>query len=159
MSTVIVLTPVIISSWPAISAAIAAAVGAMGFTAAGAAAMHSIGQGAGTSAGSGATRAEIDISDSEILAGTAGVDQTIVVERDGVKAIFSRDARGALKVCMEGQGYTKPQLQQIGEELIERVTQQYVYHRIVTELKDRNMNIVDEQVEADRTVRIRVRNL
>jgi hypothetical protein len=59
---------------------------------------------------------------------------------------------------MEGQGYTKSQLHKIGEELIERVTQQYVYHRIVSELKDNHMTILDEEVESDRTVRIRVRN-
>jgi hypothetical protein len=38
------------------------------------------------------------------------------------------------------------------------VTQQYAYHRIVTELKQRNMTIVDEHVSEDQTVKIRVRN-
>lgn len=157
MSSVIVLTPIIISSWPAISAAVAAAVGAMGFTTIGSVALSSAG-GAVTSRESSLNRTEIDVADSEILAGVAGTEQTIVVERDGVRAVFSRDARGALKVCMEGHTHSKAQLKQIGEELIERVTQQYVYHRIVTELKERNMTIVEEDVEADRTVRIRVRN-
>ena len=157
MSTVIVLTPIIISSWPAISAAVAAAVGAMGFTVAGSTAMSAV-AGVTTRQGATSTRAEIDVADSEILTGVGGTEQTMVVERDGVRAVFSRDARGALKLCMEGQGQSKAQLKQIGEELIERVTQQYVYHRIVTELKERNMTIVDEEVEADRTVRIRVRN-
>jgi hypothetical protein len=157
MSSVIVLTPIIISSWPAISAAVAAAVGAMGFTVAGSTALNAIGTTVG-SGGSTTTRAEIDVTDSEILAAAAGTQQTMIVEREGVKAIFSRDARGSLKVCMEGQGYTKSQLHKIGEELIERVTQQYVYHRIVSELKDNHMTILDEEVESDRTVRIRVRN-
>ena len=83
----------------------------------------------------------------------------MVVERDGITATFSRDARGALKLCMEGTGHTKSQLKQIGQELIDRVTQQYVYHRVVSELKERNMNIVNEEVASDRTVTIRVRNL
>jgi len=151
MSTVVVLTPIIISQWPAITAAIAAAVGAMGFTAAGSSSL-------GSREAATLERAEIEVTDSEILAATAGTEQTVVVERDGIRAVFSRDVRGALKVCMEGRGHSKAQLKQIGEELIERVTQQYVYHRIVSELKERNMTIVDEEVEADRTVRIRVRN-
>ena len=46
----------------------------------------------------------------------------------------------------------------MGEELLGRVTQQFVYHRIVNELKDRNMAIVSEEVSEDRTVKIRVRN-
>jgi hypothetical protein len=98
------------------------------------------------------------VEESEILAETAGTDQQIVVERDGVRAIFSRDSRGALKVCMEGEHLSKTQLQQIGEELIGRVTQQYAYHRIVTELKERRMTIVDEELAADQTVKIRVKN-
>jgi hypothetical protein len=82
----------------------------------------------------------------------------MVVEKDGVRAVFSRGARGALRVCMEGEGYSKAELRRIGEELIGRVTQQYVYHRLVTELKERNMTIVDEEMAEDRTVKIRVRN-
>ena len=107
------------------------------------------------------SKAEIEIEDSEILAqATAGVGKDeIVVERDGVRAVFSRDARGSLKLCLEGDHLSKAQLKQLGQELIGRVTQQYAYHRIVTELQQRNMTIVDEEVAADRTVKIRVRNL
>ena len=46
-----------------------------------------------------------------------------------------------------------------GEEVLGRVTQQYVYHRIVSELQQHNMSIVDEEVGADQSVKIRVRNL
>jgi hypothetical protein len=104
-------------------------------------------------------RAEIEVEDSEVLSETASVSGEMVVERDGVRAIFSRDSRGALKLCVEGDGHSKSELKRIGEELLGRVTQQYVYHRVVTELQERNMTIVDEQVGADHTVKIRVRNL
>jgi len=151
MSSVIVIAPLVIASWPAITAAVTAAIGTMGFTMARAA--------AGTKVATGSTvnRAEIEVEDSEIL-GITGVEQSIVVERDGVRAIFSRDARGGLKVCMEGRNHSKAELQRIGEELLGRVTQQYAYHRIVTELKQRNMTIVDEEVAADQTVKIRVKS-
>jgi hypothetical protein len=87
-------------------------------------------------------------------------NQKIVVERgDGVRGVFTRDERGALRLCMEGEAVSKAELQRIGQELIDRVTQQYVYHRVVTELKQRNMTIVDESVSADRTVKIKVRNI
>jgi hypothetical protein len=61
-----------------------------------------------------------------------------------------------VKVCVEGglSGGTR----QLGQDLIGRVTQQYVYHRLVTEMKERNMAVVHEEVDEDRTVRIRVRN-
>ncbi len=154
MSSIVVITPVVIASWPVISAAITAAVGSIGF---------SIARGSG---GQQATvrvqekvTAEIEVEDSEILKESAGAGESMVVEREGIRATFSRDTRGALKVCMEGHGYSKTELKKVGQELVERVTQQYVYHRVVTELKQRKMNIVDENVAADRTVTIRVRNL
>ena len=46
----------------------------------------------------------------------------------------------------------------VSSEMIDRVTQQYVYHRLMTELRDRSVTVVDEQVAEDRTVKIRVRN-
>jgi hypothetical protein len=150
MSTVMVITPILIANWPAITAAVTAAVGAMGFAA--------VQESNANLGATSTTREEIEVEDSEILAAAAGTAEEIIVERDGVRATFSRDARGALRVCLEGGGLSKAALRRLGNELIGRVTQQFAYHRIVTELKQRNMTIVDEQVTQDRTVKIRVRN-
>lgn len=158
MSCVVVISPLVIAGWPIISAAVTGAVASMGFN---------IVQSASAAENShmdlrnqvqGTTRVNIELDDSEILQDAAG-EERIVVERDGMRAIFTRDERGALKLCMEGEGVSKSELKRVGEELINRVTQQFVYNRVVTELKQRNMTIVDEEVSADRTVKIRVRNL
>jgi hypothetical protein len=151
MSTVLVVTPILIASWPAITAAVSAAVATMGFTVA----QDAVAQ---ANQGSGMSREEIEIEDSEILEGTVGTDQKILVERDGIRATFSRDARGGLRLCMEGHGMSKSQLRELGDELLGRVTQQYAYHKIVTELKNRNMTVVDEEVTVEKSVKIRVRN-
>jgi hypothetical protein len=150
MSTVLVIAPAVVAGWPVITAAVTAAVGSMGF------AMSR--ESAGTTVQTETrNRAEIDVEDSEVLGESFG-PETIRVERDGLIATFSRDARGALKVCVEGGGLSKSELKRVGEELIGRVTQQYAYHRLVTELKQRSMEVVNEEVDADRTVRLRVRN-
>jgi hypothetical protein len=149
MSSVLVLTPIIISNWPAITAVVGAAVASMGFTAV---------QGVEKSKVVGTTREEIEVDNSEILENAGGRGEEIVVERDGLRAVFTRDARGTLKVCMEGHGHSKAQLREIGQELVDRVTQQYVYHRVVTEMKQQNMHVVSEEVTENRTVKIRVRN-
>lgn len=153
MSTVLVITPIVIAHWPAIAAAISAAIATMGFTTVEEAVQA-------TAQGSVAEKEKeiIEVEDSEILPGSEGRAEQIVVEKDGIRATFSRDARGALRVCMEGKGLSKQQLRQLGEELIGRVTQQFVYHRIVTELKEKKMAIVGEEVTADRVVRLRVRS-
>lgn len=152
MSAVIVVTPLVIGSWPVITAAVTAAVSSMGFS------LLSATDNAGRRT-EARSREEIEIEDSDILAEAGGVEQELVVERSGVRAVFSRDARGALRLCLEGQGLSKSQLRALGEELIGRVTQQFVYHKLKTELKERNLNIVEEEMSADRTIRIRVRNL
>lgn len=152
MSTVLVVTPILVTSWPLITAAVSAGVASLGFTVA----QEAVSQ--ASSLSSGIPREEIEIEDSEIMEDTVGTDQSIVVERDGVRATFSRDARGTLRLCMEGHGLSKSELRKLGEDLLGRVTQQYAYHRIVTEMKNRNMTIVDEQMTEDQSVKIRVRN-
>ncbi|HUB26081.1 MAG TPA: DUF1257 domain-containing protein [Tepidisphaeraceae bacterium] len=154
MSCVLVAAPVIIANWPIITAAVTAAVASMGFNVVSAASAEAR---TGTHA-SEKNSVNIDIDESEILQ-NAVAGEEIVVEKANVRAVFRRDARGRLTVCVDGEGMSKAALRQLGQELVDRVTQQYVYHRVVTELKDRKMAIVDEEVTKDRTVKIRVRNL
>jgi hypothetical protein len=151
MSSIIVLTPIIIANWPAITAIVSAAVGTMGFSAV---------QGiqSQNSQVAATTREEIEVDNSEILENAGGRGEEIIVEREGLRAVFTRDARGTLRVCMEGRGHSKADLRRIGQELVDRVTQQYVYHRVMTEMKQRNMHVVSEEVAEDRTVKIHVRN-
>jgi len=151
MGAVIVLAPLIIGNWALISAAITAAVSTLGYAAARS-------ETRAHEETETTTREEIVLDNADILASQTGVEEKIVVQREGIQATFSRDARGSLKVCLEGAGYTHSDLRRIGQELIDRVTQQYVYNRIVTELKQRKMAIVEEEVAEDRTIKIHVRN-
>jgi len=155
MSTVLIVAPIVVASWPVITAAVTAAIGTLGFTLARAELNASVSQQSQTKT---SNREVIEVEESEILAGATGVAQQLVVERDGVRATFSRDARGALKLCVEGSHLSKSQLRAVGEELIGAVTQQYAYHRIMTELKERNLTVVDEEMTTERSVKIRVRN-
>lgn len=152
MGACLILTPLIIASWPAITAAVTAAVTSMGF---------SIAQGGSADRVQipSTRRVEMEVDDSEVLKDSGATGEQIVIEKEGIRGTFSRDARGSLKLCIEGRGHTEAQLRELGQQLIGRVTQQYVYHRIVTELKKKNMVVVDEQVSQDRTVKIRVRSM
>ena len=51
----------------------------------------------------------------------------------------------------------KRELQQLGEQLMGSITQQYVYHKVMSELGDRGVPVLNEEVTPDRTVKIRVR--
>jgi hypothetical protein len=148
VSAMIVVTPLVIGSWPTIAAAVTAAVASLGF-----AAVQD--QTLARASSATKTRTEIEVEDSEVFAD--GMPQEIVVERDGVVAKFSHDESGALKLCIEGDHLSKDELRRIGEELIGRVTQQFVYHKLMTEMDKRHMNVVEEEVTEDRTIRIRLR--
>ena len=100
---------------------------------------------------------ELEIANSELVTGQLGRQQQIVVTRGGVSVTFSRDARGHAKICVEGGGQTDEALRALGEELSQRVVQQYVYRRVIDELRAHQFLVVEEEVEADRSIRLKLR--
>lgn len=154
MSAVAVLTPIIVASWPAISAAVVAAAASLGFTVAQELAQEGRAQG-----GEDTDRTvTLDVPHSEVVTGTLGRDQRIRVTRDGITAEFRRDARGRAAVCVTGAGCSAEQLRAIGEELSGRMVQQYVLTKLKNEMASRGMDLVEETVEATQSIRLRVRH-
>ena len=152
MSSIIVVAPVLIAAWPALTAAIAGVVGSMGFSMIRGQANVPV----SITGAVGTERVEVEVPDSEVLQSAVGGPEEMVIVREGVTVRFGRDARGALRLCIEGS-LPKRQLRQIGEELMGRVTQQFVYNKVMTELRERGMPVLDEEVLPDRSVKIRVR--
>ncbi len=103
-------------------------------------------------------RVELEIANTELVTDQLGRDQHIVVTRDGVTVKFSRDARGRAQVCVNGVGETEETLRAVGEELSQRVVQQYVYQRLIDECRSRQYLVVEEEVEADKSIRLKVRH-
>ncbi len=151
MSTVFVVAPIVVANWPVIAAAVTSAIGTVGFAIANGSETRLPIETTGTTA-------EFEVENSEILAEGSIPGESIAVQKDGVTIRFSRDRNGALRVCVEGEGYSKAQLRGFGEDLVGRVTQQYAYHRMMEEMKKQNMTVIHEEVDADRTVRIRVKS-
>ena len=149
MSTVIQIGPVVVAEWSTITAAIVAAHWTV---------WASKRSSDDVDSGRRPTAPKSKSRTAKSCPRRSAPQEKLVVDRDGVRATFSRDARGALKLCLEGDHLSKAQLHALGEELMGRVTQQYAYHRIMSELKERNMTVVDEELSADQSVKIRVRN-
>jgi len=82
--------------------------------------------------------------------------KSVTFAREDLKVIFFQDAEGQTGVRVSGLK-SKAELEQLGQTLAQKLVQQYAYHRLVTEMKARNMNVVEEEVEEDGTVRMRVR--
>jgi hypothetical protein len=154
MSAVCILTPVVIMAWPAFSAAVAAAASSLGYQVA--AEAHRQLPGEAVQKGSGAVRLEIERS--EVVTNQLGRDQRISVTREGVTVTFSRDARGKASLCVTGSGQAEKELRALGEELSHAVVQQYVYQKLMDEMRARGFNVVEEEVTEDRSIRLKVRH-
>ncbi|MEN6332660.1 MAG: DUF1257 domain-containing protein [Phycisphaerales bacterium] len=153
MSTVLILAPVIISNWPAIAVAAAGAASALGFT---------IRQTAQEAAKQGQQtqteqNVEMELADSEVLAQGLAGNQKIVLTKDAVQIVVERDARGRCKVCASGKGQSKAQLKQAAEEFTQKLTQCFIYDKVMRQLKGKNFQVVNEELMQDDSIRIHVR--
>ncbi len=153
MSCVCILTPVVIAAWPAFSAAVAAAASSLGYTL-----LEEGKQLLQTSQVTEAGKVTLEIEQSEIVTNQLGRDQCIKVARGGVTVVFSRDARGKASICVTGPGHSDEELRAIGEELSQRVVQTYVHRRLLEEIQARGFNVVEQEVDENNAIRLKVRH-
>ncbi|MFC1671646.1 DUF1257 domain-containing protein [Planctomycetota bacterium] len=141
-----VIIPAVAAAWPVVATAAAAAAAAMGY-----ASIRS------SSEVKGGVEVEIPVENSEAVTGDMALGEELVFAKDDVRVIFFRNVEGrvAVKVC--GKGKSEDELGAIGREVSRKLVQQYAYHRVVSELKQRNLSVVQEDVEEDGTVRLQVR--
>ena len=157
MSAVVILTPIVIATWPAFSSAVVAAAASMGFQLA--TEKKGILSGLfGTNKTSESSSVDLEIDRSEVVTGALGRDQAISVTREGVTVKFSRDARGKAGLCVTGHGHSDDELRAIGEEMSKAVVQQYVYQKLMGEMQARGFNVIEEEVSEDRSIRLKVRH-
>ncbi|HEX3626225.1 MAG TPA: DUF1257 domain-containing protein [Verrucomicrobiae bacterium] len=155
MSCVCILTPVVIAAWPAFSAAVVAAATSLGYQVATEA---SNAKRIATTTQNPAGKVQLEIENSEVVTNQLGRDQRIVVTKDGVTITFSRDARGKASLCVTGQGHDKEELKALGQELSQAVVQQYVYQKLMDEMRARGFNVIQEETNADRSIHLKVRH-
>ncbi|MBN2448177.1 MAG: DUF1257 domain-containing protein [Phycisphaerae bacterium] len=149
MSAVCVMTPLVIASWPVISAAVVGAAASMGFAV--------VGPRTNREEQTRQRGVETDVANSEVIAEQLAHDQKIVVHKGDVTITFAADERGRCTACVTGRRHSDEELRRIGEEVAGRVVQQFAYNKLVSELKSRDYSIVEEQVLSDESVRLRVR--
>ncbi len=153
MSAVCILAPVVIATWPAFSAAVVAAASALGYQVASQASKSPVAATAKQSNG-----VTLEIANSEVVTGQLGRDQRIVASREGVTVTFSRDARGRASLCVTGHGEDEETLRTQGEELSRAVVQQYVYQKLMDEMRARGFVVVEEETREDHAIRLKVRH-
>ncbi len=145
MSAVIVLTPILISAWPMLAAAVTSAAVSAGFR------MEKAAKETPK-----LTTVDLTMENMGVVAETLGRDQEVSVERDGVRVTFSRDMQGHFQTRVAGN-LAKEQLEQIGHDLAGRVIQQYVYRRISAELANQGFETLEEDQAENQTIHLHVR--
>lgn len=154
MSCVCILTPVVIAGWPAFSAAVVAAATSLGYQVV----AETARDGHTTVASLEAGAINLEIEQSELVTNQLGRDQRLTVAREGVTVTFSRDARGKASLCVTGTGQSADELRALGQELSQRVVQQYVYQKLMDEVRARGFVVVEEETEANQAIRLKVRH-
>ena len=152
MGAVLILTPVIIGSWPAITAAVAGAASAMGLMV-----TESVKEMVKQSQPAKEKSVELKLADSEILTESMTTDQQIVLTKGTVELRVKRDQRGRCSVCAKGTGHSQAELKQIAKQFTQKLTQCFVYDKIIRELKNKEFQVVNEEVSEDESIRIHVR--
>jgi hypothetical protein len=153
MSTVFILAPIIISNWPAIVVAAAGAASALGFTVK-QTVKEELQQSQVTEA---VQTVEVELAESEILAQSVATDQQMVLTKGSVQIRIKRDERSRCTVCASGKGYSKTELKQIAQEFSQKLTQCFIYDKVMKELKSKNFQVINEEVMEDESIRIHVR--
>jgi hypothetical protein len=120
------------------------------------AAAANLGLKAGAGAGTGAKTVDLNVNNAGEVVPALSHGEKMTFHGDGVEVAFQLDHSGKPTVRVAGSG-SEEELRALGEAMAKRVVQQFAYHRLVEEMRGRNMNIVEEEVDADGTVRMRVR--
>ena len=152
MSTIIVLAPVVIGGWPVITAAVTAAAVGLGLN------VKEKVLEDNTVEVDDAVEVELDVANSEaVTQNLASGREIVVTSDDGIVLRITRDERGACKICAYGKGFTEQELKERAEEFTQKLIQCYAYNRTVTELKNKEFQMINEEVAEDGTIRLHVR--
>lgn len=149
MSVVMVVAPILSASWPILTTAACSAAASFGYSIVknekelkDKPVMESV---------------EMDIENSEVFKEQLKDRKELVFKKEDVTVTFFATDRGkcSLKVC--GEGKSKEEMRKIGAELMHKVTQQYVYNKVVSELKHQGYAVASEEIKENKTVRVIVR--
>lgn len=158
----VVAVPLVLGSWPAISAAILAGGAALGYTAINKEnSVASLNQANSNQAMQQDLERSVQMtmSDSQVVADSLLRGESFSMERGDVQATFRVDGRGACQVHINGKNMTNAQLEAAGVELMDRVRQQFAYSKVMQEMETRGFQVQSQEVEGNQSIRIRVKRI
>lgn len=160
LGSIIVITPILGWSWPALTPLIAAAAATLGYTQLSTA--KTKGKAAGVLGKVLAKHRTAILALDELLvepvADEVGRERMLVFERDEIQVVFRRDVRGKFQVEVSGpEDYTLAQLKAMGHEFAITLIRQFAHNRVVQEMERRGMIIVDEEINEEGDIVVRTK--
>lgn len=142
--SLICIVPIVTASWPVLTAAVAAAAQALGYRL-----LHDRTEGKEGPPPAPVRVVKLALENSQILEEALARGRSLVLEKDDVRLTLRRGVRGQVTVFAESDSLSQADLQARGQELLDRISQQYAYNKLLTELKNRRYITADEQVAED----------
>lgn len=155
MSCAILIVPAVMAAWPVLLPILTAAAAACGYVSAERAEARE--RVRGRRRGKSADEVEVSLEQSEVLAEAMQRDTTFTASKGDIRVTVSRDIRGQLRVSASGANVAKDVLRREAETLTNSIVQQYAYHKLMTQLKERGFQVTRESVTEDRRIRLTVR--
>jgi len=155
MSCVFVVVPVVAGTWPIVSAAVIAACAGLGYGS-----VRRYEQDLEldvVATGPGTRSVALTMEDSQVVTDTLMRGESFSFARGDLTATFRVDGRGACVVHVSGEGRSNEELEAEGREIMDRVRQQYAYAKVMAELEERGFHVIDQEVQANHSISIRVR--
>ena len=154
MSCVCIITPVVVANWPLITSAFVSATTTLGYQVA----REEVARQRRSQKADAVHKVDLEIPRSEVVTSGLERDQKIRVVRDGVSVVFAKDARGKATLCVTGERHTDEELRAMGEEISRKLVQSYVYEKLKSEMAARDFTLVEEEVNEDESIRLKVRH-
>lgn len=151
MSGICILTPLVVASWPAITSAVLAAAAALGYTVKKTAETEKV------PIEVVFKEVELTVKNTEAIGEGLRAEEALTFEKEGIILKFRKTSKGKCNVCVSSKGFSNEELTRKGNEFAQKVVQQYVYNKVVSELKGKGFALVNDEVQEDKSIKIMVR--
>jgi Protein of unknown function (DUF1257) len=153
MSCIFVVTPFVVGNWGILSALVGGAAAQLGYRMA-----RTASEQAGGVDTEQSQSVELELENSEVMADQMRRGDSMVMTKGEVKIVVSLDGRGHMTASVTGpESIPKTELEAMGQEFIDSVIQQYAYQKVMNELKNKGFSMVQENVEEDGRITLKVR--
>ena len=154
MSCVFVIVPIVAGSWTAICSVAGVAAGVLGYKKLSQAALEK-----GKEEEESREKIELEDKYSNLLFSEMQAEEELCFEKEGIRILVTRNYRGHLKIKVYGEGKTKQELQKEAERFLNLVRRQFVYQKVMEEMKNKGFQVVKEEVEESGRIKIRLRRI